>query len=87
MPEQHSRGAARERDRGLRRVGRITWQAGAAGVAAAAAVAVAFGHQAAAQRAPERAPASHSREPGGIVIPAQPPKPSSGGSSVTSGAS
>jgi hypothetical protein len=83
MPEQHSRGAARERDRGLRRIGRITWQAGAAGVAAAAAVAVAFGHQAAAQRTP----ASHSREPGGIVIPAQPPKPSSGGGSVTSGAS
>ncbi len=83
MPGQHSRGAAQERDRGLRRVGRTTWQAGAAGVAGAAAVAVAFGHHADAQQAPT----AHSREPSGIVIPAQPPRPSSAGGSVTSGAS
>jgi hypothetical protein len=83
MPGSDPRTAARERDAGLRRVGRVSWRSGAAGVAAAAILAVAFGHHAAASTAP----AGPSRQHATIVIPAQPPTASGGSGQVTSGAS
>jgi hypothetical protein len=83
MPQQDPRAAARDRDRGLRRVGTLTWRAGLAGLACAAVLAVVFGHHAGA-RTPS---ARHSTDPGTIVIPGQPPAPASGGGQVTSGAS
>jgi hypothetical protein len=83
MPQQDPRAAARDRDLGLRRVGRLTWRAGLAGLGCAAVLAVAFGHHAQASTPAAR----HSEEPGTIVIPGSPPAPSSGGGQVTSGAS
>jgi hypothetical protein len=68
--------AAARRDAGLRRVSRLTWRAGAAGVACSAIIAIALGHHAQA-----------STGQGGIVVPNQAPAPAAGGHQVTSGAS
>jgi hypothetical protein len=46
MPVYNSRRAAGQRDAGLRRVGRITWRAAAAGLAGAAVAALAFAQHA-----------------------------------------
>jgi hypothetical protein len=46
MPVYDSRRAAGQRDAGLRRVGRITWRAAAAGIAGAAVAALAFAQHA-----------------------------------------
>ncbi|MFZ0045439.1 MAG: hypothetical protein WAL16_06355 [Streptosporangiaceae bacterium] len=46
MPGYNSRRAAGQRDAGLRRVGRITWRAAAAGLAGAAVAALAFAQHA-----------------------------------------
>jgi hypothetical protein len=86
--------AAAARDDGLRKIGKYTWRAGAAGVVCSALIAVAFGHHTAAQagNGGARPPASGSSQPtsgsggGGIVVPAQPPAPAQGGGQVTSGA-
>ena len=80
-PGRHSAAAAR--DDGLSRISRLTWRAGAAGVACSALIAVAFGHHGA---------AAHSKTSGNpgqgtIVVPAQPPAPAGGAGQVTSGAS
>jgi len=83
MPQQDPRAAAHDRDLGLRRVGKLTWRAGLAGLACAAVLAVAFGHHAEASTPSSR----HSEDPGTIVIPGQPPAPTSGSGQVTSGAS
>lgn len=76
-----ARAAAARRDAGLRRVSRLTWRAGAAGVACSAIIAIALGHHA--QASSGTAPRSGQ---GGIVVPAQPPAPA-GGYQVTSGGS
>jgi hypothetical protein len=74
--------AARERDAGMRKVSRLTWRAGVAGVACSALIAVALGHHAG------TAAGSHPRQqPGTILIPGQPPAPVNGPGQVTSGAS
>lgn len=75
------RSDADRRDAGIRRVRRLTWQAGAAGIIGSALIAAAFGHQAA--QAAEHQPA----KPSGILVPAQPPTAAPGGGQVTSGAS
>ena len=41
--------AAAARDDGIRKISKVTWRAGAAGVVCSALIAVAFGHHAAAQ--------------------------------------
>jgi hypothetical protein len=83
MPQQDPHAAARGRDLGLRRVGRLTWRVGLAGLACSGVLALAFGHHAQASTSSTR----HSGDQGTIVIPAQPPGQSSGGGQVTSGAS
>lgn len=78
--------AAAARDEGLRRVTRLTWQAGAAGVVCSALIAAAFGHGVASRPATGgHWTTQHGR--GTIGIPAQPPAPASGSGQVTSGAS
>jgi hypothetical protein len=81
VPQYDTRFAVSERDSGVRKVSRLTWRAGFAGAAAAAVLGVVLAHPASASRQQ-----THN-QPGGIVIPGQPPKPSSGGGQVTSGAS
>jgi hypothetical protein len=82
MSQRDPRTAARGRDLGLRRIGRLSWRAGLAGLVSSVALAVAFGHHASASAQTPR----HDRD-SGIVIPAQPPAPASGGGQVVSGAS
>ena len=74
--------AAAARDDGIRKISKVTWRAGAAGVVCSALIAVAFGHHAAAQ--PHK---GGDQGQGTIVIPAQPPAPAHGAGQVTSGAS
>lgn len=81
-PGQH--GVAAARDDGLRRISRITWRAGAAGVACSAVIAVAFGHHGAA--AQSQTSGGNPGQPA-TVVPAQPPAPAGGAGQVTSGAS
>jgi hypothetical protein len=44
VPQQDPRAAARQRDLGLRKIGRLTWRAGLAGALCSVAMALAFGH-------------------------------------------
>ncbi|HUZ22900.1 MAG TPA: hypothetical protein VMV07_03955 [Streptosporangiaceae bacterium] len=74
------RSAAARRDAGIRKISRLTWRAGMAGVICSAVIAVAFGHHAQGQAAPPG-------QSGTIVVPHQPPAPAQGGGQVTSGAS
>jgi len=74
-----------DRDRGIRRIVRLTWRTGAAGVACSALIGVALAHHAqAAATAPGHA---RHHQPGQIVIPANPPQPATGPGQVNSGAS
>ncbi|HBW20389.1 MAG: hypothetical protein ACLPN6_13010 [Streptosporangiaceae bacterium] len=82
MLRDDMRYAAARRDDGVRKISRLTWRAGAAGVICSAVIAVAFGHHAEARPAGPARPAS-----GTIVIPAQPPAPAQGAGQVSSGAS
>lgn len=75
------RSAVTRRDEGMRRVRRLTWRAGAAGVIGSALIAAAFGHHA------SQAASHHPARPGGILVPAHPPKAVPGDGQVTSGAS
>ena len=50
MRRDDVRFAAAARDDGLRKISKLTWRAGAAGVLCSAAIAVAFGHHVAAQQ-------------------------------------
>jgi hypothetical protein len=80
--------AARDRDTGVRRVGKLTWRLGVAGAAFSALIGVAFAHHAAASTAPTRPQSQQQhQQPGGIVIPAKPPQPANGFGQVNSGAS
>jgi hypothetical protein len=93
---QHDpRAAARERDLGLRKIGRLTWRAGLAGAVCSAVLALAFGHHpAAATTSPSSSSSASSGTSGGsttqhnrasISVPSQAPQPASGPSQVTSG--
>jgi len=82
MLRDDPRYAAARRDDGVRRISRLTWRAGAAGVICSAVIAVAFGHHAEARAAGPARSAS-----GTIVIPAQPPAPAQGAGQVSSGTS
>jgi len=97
---QHDpRAAARERDLGLRKIGRLTWRAGLAGAVCSVGLALAFGHHAAeATTSPSSGTSSSSSAGGGtgaggatqsnggsISVPNQAPQPASGPSQVTSG--
>ena len=85
MPQYDGRtaGAARDRDTGVRRVGRLTRRLGLVGVACSALIGAAFAHHGSASTAT----AHRQQEPSGIVIPATPPQPASGSGQVHSGAS
>lgn len=97
MLQQDPRAAARERDLGLRKIGRITWRAGLAGAFFSAVMALAFGHHAAnattsggstsggSSSSSSTTHNSSNSTGGSISIPGQPPQPSSGPSQVTSG--
>ena len=92
MRRDNAGAAINARDDGLRKVSRLTWQIGAAGVVCSALIAAAFGHGVTATH-----PATHpaTSQPGqggqggqgGIVIPAQPPAAAEGAGQVNSGAS
>ncbi len=78
--------AAAARDDGLRKVTRLTWRAGAAGVVGSALIAAAFGHGVASQHAAgHRGTSQHGKDT--ILIPGRPPAPAAGSGQVTSGAS
>ena len=85
MPQYDAQtaGAARQRDSGVRKVSRLTWRCGMAGIACSAAIAGAFAHHADASTAAARP----HHQSGGIVIPATPPRPAGGSGQVNSGAS
>lgn len=90
MLQQDRDAAARQRDLGLRKIGRLTWRAGLAGAACSAVLALAFGHHAAdATTSPGSSTGSSSpttqNRGGSISVPNQPPQPASGPSHVTSG--
>jgi hypothetical protein len=99
---QHDpRAAARERDLGLRKIGRLTWRVGLAGAVCSAVLALAFGHHPAeattspsggtsssssANSGTSGSPTTQNGQNGGsISIPSQAPQPASGPSHVTSG--
>ncbi|HEY7015455.1 MAG TPA: hypothetical protein VH480_22005 [Streptosporangiaceae bacterium] len=82
MRRDDVRFAAAARDDGIRKISKVTWRAGAAGVVCSALIAVAFGHHAATQLQK-----GGDQGQGTIVIPAQPPAPAHGAGQVTSGAS
>ncbi|HEY2551490.1 MAG TPA: hypothetical protein VGI64_13015 [Streptosporangiaceae bacterium] len=82
MRQGSERSAAAVRDDGLRRISRLTWRAGAAGVICSAVIAAAFGHH-----VKSTSPATSRPSQGSILIPAQPPAAGSGSGQVTSGAS
>jgi hypothetical protein len=82
--------AVNARDDGLRKITRLTWRAGAAGVVCSALIAAAFGHgagssPAASPHAATRTGNSHRQA--AILIPAQPPAATAGSGQVNSGAS
>lgn len=79
--------ATAARDDGLRKVTRLTWRAGAAGVVCSALIAAAFGHGVASQHAAGARGNSQHGQGGTILIPAQPPAAAPGSGQVTSGAS
>jgi hypothetical protein len=78
MRRTDTRFAMAARDKGVRKIGRLTWRAGAVGAAGSALIAIAFGHNVAAHQQPGQST---------IVIPAQPPAPAQGSGQVISGAS
>lgn len=81
MPGDDLRSAAARRDEGVRKLSRMTWRAGAAGVICSAVIAVAFGHHA------EAAAGRPGSTSGTIAVPNQPPAPGPGAGHVTSGGS
>jgi hypothetical protein len=83
LPYYDMRAAARDRDHGMAKVRSVTWRAGAAGVALAGLLTLAFGHHSEAATSSSQ----HQQGSGGILIPAQPPKSGSGSGQVVSGAS
>jgi hypothetical protein len=101
--QQDPRLAARDRDLGLRRIGRTTWRAGLAAAACSAVLGVALSQHTPAtasssggaggggsNSAGRTGGGSATHEPdnqGSIVIPAQPPGPAGGAAHVATGGS
>jgi hypothetical protein len=81
MSQHDARSAAHERDFGLRRISRLTWQAGTAGAGLAAIIGLVLAHHA------DATVTQPQRQQNSIVIPAQPPQPAAGSGQVNSGAS
>jgi hypothetical protein len=81
VAQYDTRFAVGERDSGVRKVSRLTWRAGLIGAAVAALFGVVLAHPAAASRTGQQ------NQQGEIIVPGQPPQPTSGGGQVTSGAS
>ena len=81
MPADNLRSAVAQRDEGVRKLRRVTWRIGAAGVIGSAVIAVAFGHHA------EAATARPGSTSGTIAVPNQAPAPGPGAAQVTSGGS
>ena len=77
--------AAAARDDGIRKVGKITWQAGLVGVLSSGLIALAFGLHASAQSSGSGTGGGSGG--GSISVPAQPPAPGQGSGKVTSGGS
>lgn len=84
------------RDDGLRKIGKITWRAGAAAAVCSGVIALAFGHHAQPASASNSSPGSiqvpsqpinNKNNTGSIQVPRQPPGPGHGAGQVTSGAS
>jgi hypothetical protein len=86
MRQDSARSAVAARDDGLRKVTRLTWRAGAAGVICSALIAAAFGLGVASRPATGTGGTTRPGR-GTILIPAQPPAPAPGSGQVTSGAS
>jgi hypothetical protein len=95
MRRDNAGAALNARDDGLRKVTRLTWRAGAAGVVCSALIAAAFGHGATSSPAtsspatssPATTRTGNSHGQGTILIPAQPPAAAPGSGQVNSGAS
>jgi hypothetical protein len=90
MRRDNAGAAVNARDDGLRKVTRLTWRAGAAGLVCSALIAAAFGHGAASSpvTGPHAATRTGSQQgQGTILIPAQPPAAAPGSGQVNSGAS
>jgi hypothetical protein len=83
MSGDDMRSAAARRDDGVRKVTRLTWRVGLAGVICSALIAVAFGRHA---EADTTQPAQRG-QPGTILVPSKPPALVKGAGQVTSGAS
>jgi hypothetical protein len=86
MRRDNAGAAVNARDDGLRKITRLTWRAGAAGLVCSALIAAAFGHGAASSPATTRTPAQQHGQ-STILIPAQPPAAVPGAGQVNSGAS
>ena len=90
MRRDNAGAAVNARDDGLRKITRLTWRAGAAGVVCSALIAAAFGHGAASSPATSSHTATRTGNRHGqaaILIPAQPPAATAGSGQVNSGAS
>ena len=90
MRRDNAGAAVNARDDGLRKVTRLTWRAGAAGVVCSALIAAAFGHGATSSPATSSHATTRSgtqQGQGTILIPAQPPAAAPGSGQVNSGAS
>jgi hypothetical protein len=85
MRRDNAGAAVNARDDGLRKVTRLTWRVGAAGVVCSALIAAAFGHGATSSHATTHT--STQQGQGTILIPAQPPAAAPGSGQVNSGAS
>jgi hypothetical protein len=81
LPADNLRSAVAQRDDGVRKLRRVTWRIGAAGVIGSAVIAVTLGHHA------EAATARPGSTSGTIAVPNQAPAPGPGAAQVTSGGS
>ena len=86
MRRDNAGAAMNARDDGLRKVSRLTWRVGAAGVVCSALIAAAFGHGVTSSHATAHTGTTQHGQ-GTILIPAQPPAAMPGAGQVNSGAS
>jgi hypothetical protein len=89
MRRDNAGAAINARDDGLRKISRLTWRVGAAGVVCSALIAAAFGHGVTSTHPATRPGTTRPGQggQGGILIPAQPPAAAAGAGQVNSGAS
>jgi hypothetical protein len=79
--------AVGERNTGVRKIGRLTWQAGAVGLVFSGLLAGVLHNATVSATHPPASTGTQSGQGGGTLIPAQPPASSTGSGQVTSGAS